>query len=129
MRAALVDLQQHLSKAGLPEALCGTVEIVLAEALNNIVEHASAGTPFGQMSIDVVQTPNCLAFEVCDNGQPLPGLKVPHGVLPESDGPFQDLPEGGFGWFPIHQMASALHYDRGKVENRLYFVIETNNTA
>lgn len=123
-------LQHALSKLdtlGLAADWRSTVELVLAETLNNIAEHAYAGQPPGPVTLTARMTSDRLFVILRDQGRPLPGRKLPDGVAPNTDVPCAYLPEGGFGWFLIRDLTSALHYRRTDQENRLQ--LEFNLTA
>jgi serine/threonine-protein kinase RsbW len=101
-----------------PEGDRGTVEIVLAEVLNNIVEHAYAeGTGPIRLGLDPV--PQGTRWSVEDEGLPMPGGALPAGNLPAPT----DLSEGGFGWHLIRSLTQDLAYQRIGRVNRLTFVI------
>ena len=102
--------------------MCSTVEIALAEALNNIAEHAYAPDSPGPLEIVAHIRDDGLEFVLRDHGRALPGLTLPAGQLPDSDVPLEDLPEGGFGWFLMHSLAESLSYIRENGENRLTLV-------
>lgn len=128
VRTILGDLRGWLHGANVPADSLGTVELVLAEALNNIVEHAYAQTGRGPVQMSVRRHKAHLAFDVLDQGLPLPGLVLPVPNLPGTDGPVCTLPEGGFGWFLIHRLTYDLTYQRDTGRNHLCFNIRTNNT-
>lgn len=107
----------------LSDADRGTTELVLAEVLNNIVEHAYADGS-GQIALSLNLSATGLAVRITDNGAALPDGVVPKGLLPTaSDGSAADLPEGGFGWFLIKSLTRDLHYDRKDGQNRLSFTL------
>lgn len=122
VRAALSQLMDGLTRRGVPRQALGSIELVLAEVLNNVVEHAYAR---GTGPIEITLTPDggqldCL---VCDQGR-----GMPHNALPEAteivvDGPVQSLPEGGFGWTLIQELADDIAYSRAGQTNRLRFRI------
>lgn len=94
-------------------------EIVLAEVLNNIVEHAYAGDA-GQIEISVACQIGFLDICIKDFGRPMPDLKLPAGeLIPLYDG--QDPPEGGFGWHLIRSLTQDLNYQRVQDQNILQF--------
>ena len=100
----------------------GTAELVLAEVLNNVVEHAYAARP-GPVAVTltrVVAGTRCL---VSDQGAAMPGGVLPEGRLPETDVALVDLPEGGFGWHLVRCLTLDLRYDRLDGSNRLSFVL------
>jgi serine/threonine-protein kinase RsbW len=101
----------------------GTAEIVLSEALNNIVEHAYAAHR-GQIEVCVRVVRGALICTVIDQGLPMPGESLPEGRLPEVRG-VEDLPEGGFGWHLIRTLSSDLAYSRVNGRNELRFRLIT----
>jgi serine/threonine-protein kinase RsbW len=100
----------------------GTLWTVLAEVLNNVVEHAYAER-VGVIGLRLWRYDNSIAVEVLDHGAPMPGLELPAGCLTELRS-FETLPEGGFGWFLIRSMTDWLIYDRIGDDNRLRFCME-----
>lgn len=126
VRAILADLRAHLRKQGVADDQCGTVEIAMAEALNNIVEHAYAPQCEGPIWLSAKCATDTLTIELRDKGQPLPNLDLPEMNRPDASGPLESLPEGGFGWFLIHSLTAALSYVRNGNENRLRLSFEIN---
>lgn len=94
-----------------------TAEIVLAEVLNNIAEHAYAGQA-GEISVALARSPEGLDCWTVDHGREMPNGKPPAGTLPE-----EEHPEGGFGWYLIRSLTQGLDYQRQDGENRLHFLI------
>lgn len=121
VRRALDRLLTDSALSGMSEERRGALWTVLAEVLNNIVEHAYARDD-GLIRLNLWQQGSDLAVEVVDQGAPMPGLCLPKGHLAEI-GAFDDLPEGGFGWFLIRSMTQDLRYDRVGAENRLRFCL------
>lgn len=121
VRSVLEDLERCLiARLGRAEVI-GDLALVLAEVLNNVVEHAHAGRTDGGISVEVFLRPCCVRCLIRDDGAAMPGLQLPLGLLPNSDTALEDLPEGGFGWFLIHNMTADLSYCREDGENRLQF--------
>ena len=101
----------------------GTAELALAEALNNIVEHAYAATP-GLIEVTLAPCPTGIACRIEDAGSAMPGGHLPAGRLPDCIGvPTDDLPEGGFGWSLIRSLTVDLRYERAGGRNRLTFTL------
>lgn len=119
VREALAELRQALAESGATDDLCSTVEIALAEALNNIAEHAYAGGTPGPMDISAQLGDDTVRFVLRDKGHEMPGAIMPAGNLPDHDVPFDDLPEGGFGWYLLHSLTQSLDYQRQNGENQL----------
>lgn len=121
VRNVLADLMTTLTSAGVPAGTRGSLEIVLAEIMNNISEHAYGEQVVGPISLEVMASPCCIGCRITDTGKSMPGLQVPEGVLPSNDVALEDLPEGGFGWFLIRQMTADLSYARVEDANTLHF--------
>ena len=119
VREALAQLRQALVDDDIGDSLCSSVEIALAEALNNIAEHAYPGDTPGPVDIAARINPHTVTFELRDNGREMPGSRIPDGILPDNEVPLDDLPEGGFGWFLLHSLTQSLNYEREDGQNRL----------
>ena len=124
VRAALrAALARFVRQVSAEEA--GTLELVLAEVMNNVAEHA----PLGQaeqarlpvIHLCIVRHSSGLACALTDDGISLPD----DCLLPRSLPPMvaDDLPEGGFGWFLIQDLTQALCYYREESRNYLAFSI------
>lgn len=94
------------------------VELAVAEAMNNIVEHAYAENPSGRIKIAIESEPKGLTVNLRDRGTPMPAETLPDGHLPAPE----TLPEGGWGWSLIHACCDTLHYQRDQDTNALTMV-------
>jgi serine/threonine-protein kinase RsbW len=122
VRDALADLMSGPILADVSEDDKGTAELVLAEAMNNIVEHAYADTSEGIITLTMWQSEGEVACRITDRGAALPNETMPAGILAErSEG--DDLPEGGFGWYLIRTLSRDLRYVRLGTLNELTFVL------
>lgn len=137
VRSALVRIRKVLGKASVPGADLGRLEIVLAEAMNNIVEHGYLYRPDGKIVVRLMQDTGNLLCEITDTGTAMPGNALPPGTHPLK-GADEDLPEGGFGWFMIREVAQVLRYRRCAGRNHLFIQLalsgreaseNTNDTA
>ncbi|MDP3648183.1 MAG: ATP-binding protein [Tabrizicola sp.] len=107
----------------LSDADRGTTELVLAEVLNNIVEHAYVGCT-GRITLSLDLCASGLAVRITDDGLAMPGGAVPSGLLPTNPAaPAATLPEGGFGWFLIKSLTRDLAYHRKEGRNHLSFTL------
>ena len=107
----------------LAEEARGTAEVVLAEALNNIVEHSYALAP-GRIEVRLDASTRGILCEITDEGLGMPCNALPVGQCPDAeDSALEDLPEGGFGWFLIRTLTKELCYRRDGARNRLSFVL------
>jgi serine/threonine-protein kinase RsbW len=120
VRLALARLIAASPVQDLPEDDRGTVELVLAEVLNNVAEHAYAGGS-GPVEVGLCATPLGIACRIVDRGLAMPDGQVPRGDLPQAAP--DDLPEGGFGWHLIRSLTADLTYARSAGQNRLSFLI------
>jgi len=100
------------------------VQIVLAEAINNIVEHAYAGSGFGAVALRVTLTKTSLCLHLTDWGHPFPENANPDGQVPDP----QNRSEGGYGWFLIRALASRTRYTRKAGRNRLCLLFRIPGT-
>lgn len=123
VRESLSNLLTTLREAGVGAEDTGTIELVLAEALNNVVEHAYKENPDCNFVLTSSVTETGLSVRMTDQGVPMPGLALPSGNLPEIETGLQDLPEGGFGWALIHTLTEELTYERIANQNVTSFVI------
>jgi len=123
-RAILGDLCGQLAARGLNDDDLGTIELVLAEVLNNITEHAY-GPEGGPIEVALELTGRSLHCELRDYGRPMPMGNAPLTELPVIDPP-DILPEGGFGWHIIRCLVSDLTYERATDCNRLCLALETS---
>ena len=116
VRAALTERD-----AGSEEAF--SAELVVAEALNNVVEHALAGDcePVFHLALDL--SVQGVLVEIRDRGKAMPDGCPPLGELPGASRNLAEFPEGGYGWFLIRELARDLDYQRIAGENRLSFRI------
>jgi serine/threonine-protein kinase RsbW len=128
MRATPEDVREGLERANAFLLTCrsadkGAVEIVLAEILNNVTEHAFAGMPPGLVRVVLVVRDGSIDGRVSDDGWPMPGLSLPDPPGLDDDTEPSDLPEGGYGWFLIRTLAEFVDYHRSESRNFLSFGI------
>jgi serine/threonine-protein kinase RsbW len=121
VRDALAEVRAGLSRLTDDEEAGAAVELVLAEILNNICEHAYLGRTDGRIEMSIWTEGEMLAFETVDFGRSMPDGKVPALHRVSVDKPLAELPEGGFGWGLIHHLTSRLSYDRIGNRNCLTF--------
>lgn len=120
-RAALRDICDHIATFGINADCTNTAELVLAEVLNNITEHAYAGQ-MGKISVALHYARDHLTLRITDRGRAMPGNSVPTPPPPDPLPP-DNLPEGGFGWYLIHLLTTNLSYQRTGEQNVLTYQI------
>ena len=121
VRAALKRALQALADLRLSRHERDTVELVLAEVMNNVCEHAYRGSSDGLIGLQVERDGAGLLCQVLDDGLPMPGGEPPGGLPVDLDRSPHELPEGGFGWFLLRELTSDLAYHRIDGRNRLSF--------
>ncbi len=122
---ALVKLCRDLAVQGTPAELLVPLELVLAEVMNNIVEHAYSDHSTGEIAVEVNLEGPSVRCRLRDQGQAMPGLQLPREKeFNLANIAVEDLPEGGFGWSLIHSLAYDLEYERKDGENRTSFRID-----
>lgn len=119
VRATLTDIHALLQDQEMAPPPDNNWELVVAEVLNNIVEHAYEDRAGGDILLRLVFTTDRLAVEFTDFGRPMPCGTLPFGAPVDLDVSEQDLPEGGFGWFLIRSLAENLDYHHDGDRNRL----------
>lgn len=127
VRAGLRLLFDTLLLRSLAEDDKGAAEIVLAEALNNIVEHAYSSMR-GEIDITLQVRQNELVCTIVDTGRPMPNGTLPEGGFAPL-GAVEDLPEGGFGLNVIRSLSKDLQYCREDGRNRLSFRLDMTQSA
>jgi serine/threonine-protein kinase RsbW len=123
VRHALVALCDAARRLGVPPEAGARLELVLAEALNNVAEHAYRGRADGWILVELDLAEGWIAGRIRDAGRPMPGGALPVGRAHALDVPTEALPEGGFGWQMIHALTAQLAYAREAGQNRLTFLL------
>jgi serine/threonine-protein kinase RsbW len=122
VRDLLVWLSGQSLITELPTEVRGSAELVLAEALNNVVEHAYG--PFsGEIRVMMTRKDGGLRVIIEDDGTEMPNYDIPEGKLHAAQN-HTDLAEGGYGWFLIRKLTKNLSYRRFGGCNRLSFLLE-----
>lgn len=126
VRDALSAIRQRF-RSEVSEDTLGRLELVLAEVMNNVAEHAAAPDRGHDVDrppsihLSIVRHETGLACAISDDGVSLPeDCILPRG-LPVMD--LADLPEGGFGWYLIQDLTQALCYYREEQRNFLAFSV------
>ncbi|MAM25408.1 MAG: serine/threonine protein kinase [Rhodobacteraceae bacterium] len=115
IRPTLARLLGGLSPLSLSAEDRDAVEIVLAEALNNIVEHAYCAARVA-CPIDIMcrHGERALDIRITDGGRPMPDDCPPPRTEPTP------IPqENGFGWMLIHTLTDDVSYCRRRGKNHL----------
>lgn len=127
VRRAIHEAMEALERHDLPAEDMGTIEIVLAEALNNVVEHAYDENDPGDVVLILRLRGAGLMVEIRDSGRPMPNGRAPIGNHPVVEFSNDPMPEGGYGWYLIRELVRDLIYDRRDDENILIFRLALGN--
>lgn len=98
VRETLSDIRQRFGGEVGTDTL-GRLELVLAEVLNNVAEHAGEGGESSNVHLCIVRHETGLSCAITDDGVSLPDECLLPRSLPQERG--EELPEGGFGWYLI----------------------------
>jgi len=123
VREVLVEVMSALDPLALEPEERGSVELVLAEVLNNVVEHAYSGRSDGPVHLACRCEGDGLRVTIRDEGLPMPAVKAPLEAISDGTRARIEAAEGGFGWFIIRDIAHDIAYRRDKAENVLSFRI------
>lgn len=119
VRNTLTSLRSDLEENDLHICPGDMWELVVAEVLNNIVEHAYGDSPDGEIKLTLRFNDFHLTANFIDSGAAMPDGALPAGNPANLDVETQMLPEGGFGWNLIHSLSDRLVYERKGTENHL----------
>lgn len=109
VRSALGKTAAWLSAHNIVDADAGNVEIVLAEALNNIVEHAQM-LPDEMIAISIALSDDHLLCTIRDTGIHSDVLVKSPSLATSTPDDIGALPEGGFGISLIQAITSNIEY-------------------
>jgi serine/threonine-protein kinase RsbW len=98
-----------------------SLQIVLSEVLNNVIEHGYRCDPLGAVAVRVGVVAGAVIIETWDWGRSYPAGEVPHGISPDP----ATLAEGGFGWFLIKSLTREICYQRAHACNHLRLSVPT----
>ena len=124
VRATLDEVMQFVAQSGATEQELGNIQLVLAEVLNNIVEHALVDVHDPLLELRMCRAGQDFHFLTKDNGCAMPNHQIPLREMPDVDVATQDLPEGGYGWAIFRLFAHGYSYQRACEMNFLRFSIK-----
>lgn len=120
VRDTLIAIKSSLLQGNETEMVGDMWELVVAEVLNNIVEHAYSERKDGAIEVELQFANSHMSARFVDYGDPMPDGALPANRPADIDVPTQDLPEGGFGWHLIHTLSDSLNYERRNRQNCLF---------
>ncbi|SIS54722.1 ATP-binding protein [Paracoccus saliphilus] len=132
IREALSDVRNRFTKSANPDTI-GRLELVLAEVLNNVAEHAVPrhgnlpAKDVPTIHLSIVRTERGFVCAVADDGISLPDKCLQPHSLPKTEN--SGLSESGFGWFLIQDLTQTLCYYREEQKNYLAFSVPLTQSA
>jgi serine/threonine-protein kinase RsbW len=128
VREILAALMARLASWNLPADDLERFELVVAEVLNNVYEHACGYEDGIYVAATARLEPPVLRIEVVDRGAPMPGLALPERKPARAPAearslPRAAMPEGGWGWMMIHDLTRSVRYERRDDENHLHMLL------
>jgi serine/threonine-protein kinase RsbW len=128
VRDTLIAIKGALVECNAAEMAGDLWELVVAEVLNNIVEHAYSEKPNGAIELELTFASSRMIASFIDYGAPMPDGALPANTPANVDVPIQNLPEGGFGWHFIHTLSDHLNYERSNSRNCLMLEMSLADT-
>lgn len=124
VREALEKTRDDMRNTKVDAATCDTAQIILGEVLNNVVEHAYSFEEGHPIELAIWLSTEGLLCKIQDDGAPMPNGVPPAGLSMDVDATQREtLPEGGFGWAMVRELAQDLQYFRIDSTNKLEFLI------
>jgi anti-sigma regulatory factor (Ser/Thr protein kinase) len=100
----------------LPQAITVNINLVIEEALTNIIFYAFPDNNKHDIKVSVTLNNTMLTIEITDDGIPFNPLSQQQ---PDITLPAEERPVGGLGIFLISQIMDTRHYTRHKNQNIL----------
>jgi sigma-B regulation protein RsbU (phosphoserine phosphatase) len=103
---------KYCQRHNLPEAFCFQVEVVVAEVLNNVLEHALPGHAKNKIELICHLQDDQFLIETIDDGLPLQ-------TLPGDKGMPTSWAESGRGWPIVNNWMDEISFNRADDRNHL----------
>jgi serine/threonine-protein kinase RsbW len=114
-------VRARLSVHDLTSEDLDTVEVVLAEVMNNIAEHAFAWRQDGELVLYLKMASEGLMCSITDEGRAMPEDALLTEAPSLTAAKEEEPSEGGYGWLIIRQLARDVTYLRKDGVNQLSF--------
>lgn len=119
---AVARVGKWLAHESVEQECIGDVTLVLAEALNNVIEHAYGTEKSGDIQIKSTLRAQTMSVQIIDMGKPFDG-PPDEVVLNAEKYELSEMPDGGFGWFLIKSLTEDIHFSHDGGKNKLTLVV------
>jgi serine/threonine-protein kinase RsbW len=119
---AVVQVGNWLEGENVDSERIADITLVLAESLNNVIEHAYSYQESGLIEIKARIRGVTMSLQIVDGGLPFVGPPDEVSVSSPNE-TLDELPEGGFGWFLIQKLTEDIHFSHSRGKNRLTLVL------
>lgn len=101
------------------------VELCVAEAVNNVSEHAYRGAP-GAVEVELLASGTALEIRIADDGVEMDPRRLANAARLQDFAPddLDSLPEGGMGLHLIRTLTQSARYERRAGRNFLTLVYQ-----
>jgi anti-sigma regulatory factor (Ser/Thr protein kinase) len=120
LEIARLQARQFLENNDVDEHALAAVELVLEEAITNILRYGYEGTDPHWIEIDLQIDPEEIQVLIVDDAKPFDPLDSGGILLPDS---LDDAQVGGLGLLMIRNTASRMSYERRDGHNRFSLTI------
>lgn len=123
----LADFVQHTAdNAGWSTALTQKVNLVLEEAVSNIINYSDTPLPGSDIDVTVVCNPDSVRLHIADSGEPFDPIASASEV--DTAMSAEERPVGGLGLFLIRKIADSAHYQYTDNKNNLLLYLKTRQS-
>lgn len=117
IRRTLEQVEEFLEDRGFSSDRIDDINLVLAEAMTNIVRHSNLDTT-GEIRLSLSLEDGYMNCELVDTGVAFDPASLGH-TLPDPG----KLKEGGYGWFIIRHLSQGVQYSHENGRNSLSFTL------
>lgn len=123
-----VFTEQVLERYGLDPEMAGHVNLMLEEALVNVIDYAYPEGVEGEIELttEYNASEGMLTFRIADHGKPFDPTQA---SAPDLDASAEDRPIGGLGIYLVRTLADRVEYSREGDRNILRISIRTDKPA
>jgi anti-sigma regulatory factor (Ser/Thr protein kinase) len=109
-------MRQFATQCGLSNETTFSLDLVLTEAVTNVMDHACGASAEGEIELVCTLHEGYIAIEVLDDGPPFDPTAHAPAPLPKT---LEDVRPGGLGIHLMREYTSYMHYRRENDRNIL----------